>query len=61
MIPHKDYPDQSLTKLKYKAFFSILEVVNSILTHAPTSQVLDYVQKSFDLELEIQMSGTKAQ
>ena len=53
MIPHKDYPGQDLTKLKHKAFSLIFGVVNSILTHTVTSQVLDYAQKSFDLELKI--------
>ena len=53
MTPHKDCPGQGLTKLKHKAFSPIFWMVNFILIHAPTSQVLDYAQKPFDPKLKI--------
>ena len=55
VTPHKDCPNQDLTKLKYKAFSPILWSGQVHLDSRTDFKVLDCVQKSFDPELEIQI------
>ena len=55
VTPHLDYFDQNFTKLKYNDALSLIlfGAINLILTHTQTSQVLDCIQKSSIIELEI--------
>ena len=57
MTPYSYYFDQNFTELKHNDASSsiLLGAINPILTRPQTSQVLDCTQKSFVIELKIQI------